>query len=50
MQKKIWSTVNSTAYFTALNPAHQIIFTGAVQALFCIQQPIYVLTIHETVS
>jgi hypothetical protein len=49
MQKKIWSKVHSSAYFTTPNPAHQI-FTGAVQAMFCIQKPIYVSTIHETVS
>lgn len=41
--------MNSSAYFTALNPAHQI-FTGAVQAMFCIQKLIYVSTFHETVS
>jgi hypothetical protein len=49
MQKKIWSKLNSSAYFTALNPAHQI-FTGAEQAMFCIQKPINVSTIQETVS
>jgi len=39
MQKKIRSKENSSAYFRALNPAHQI-FTGAVQVMFCIQKPI----------
>jgi hypothetical protein len=47
--EKIWSTLNSSAYFTALNPAHHI-FTGAVQVTFCIQKPTDVSAVNETVS
>ena len=49
MKKKIRCEVDSSAYFTALNPAHQIC-TGAVQAMFCVQKPINVSTVQETVS
>jgi hypothetical protein len=34
VQKQIWSTVNNSAYFTALNPVHQIIFVRIQAAGF----------------